>query len=128
MTDDYPEDLSWELNDINRNEIVEVGGDYTDANVLIIEEMFLPTSSCYQFTINDSYGDGFYGYYKVSFENVIVMEGGVFGSSESSTLFGNGCPTQAEIEPAITPFPTQPNPPPPPPPRFFWGGGGRTSI
>ena len=42
MADDYPEDLSWELNDINRNEIVEVGGDYTDANVLIIEEMFLP--------------------------------------------------------------------------------------
>ena len=75
MTDDYPEDLSWELNDINRNEIVEVGGDYTDANVLIIEEMFLPTSSCYQFTINDSYGDGLCcsygnGYYKVSFENV----------------------------------------------------------
>ena len=82
MTDDYPEDLSWELNDINRNEIVEVGGDYTDANVLIIEDMFLPTSSCYQFTINDSHGDGIccsygLGSYSIKVNGETILVGGV---------------------------------------------------
>jgi thiol-disulfide isomerase/thioredoxin len=57
VTDEYPEDISWNIKNYN-HEIIAHGENYS--NTLLIEEnITLPDlENCYYFTINDAYGDG----------------------------------------------------------------------
>lgn len=56
-TDNYPEEISWELEDSNGN-VLYSGGDYEFSLYLYMEEWCLDPEACYTFTIMDSYGDG----------------------------------------------------------------------
>lgn len=102
IPDSYPEDISWELLDGDGDEI-DTGGP-SDLEV----EKCLPPNDCYTFTIKDSWGDGLCcaygeGGYTVTWDGVVVAEGGDYDSSETST-FGNTCdggtgsPTQSPTQ------------------------------
>lgn len=62
LLDCYADEISWEITDDATGAVVASGGNYTNAagNQQIIYELCLPTG-CYDFTINDTYGDGMYG-------------------------------------------------------------------
>ncbi len=98
-TDNFPRSTSWELLDVNNNNqtvySVEQGA-YNQSNSLHEKIRCILSDSCYKFIIHDSDGDGICcssgnGYYKLIYEDFFVGEGGEFGSSEESTLFGNAC-------------------------------------
>jgi hypothetical protein len=109
MTDNYPTDTSWTLTNVNSNDVIISidAGTYSNANSLYEESYCIEVNQCYEFTIFDSYGDGICcfegdGYYKVLYNNQLLLKGGDFGGSQSSALFGNGCPTESPV-PSLTP-------------------------
>ncbi len=73
LTDDYPNETSWELADENGN-IIYSGNNYTQANTSIIEEWCLE-DECYTFTIYDTYGDGLAGFTANGSYRITNMEG-----------------------------------------------------
>ena len=98
--DNYPEETSWVLADSNGLNIAS-GGTYgylADGSVVALDFCLLP--GCYDFTINDSYGDGIccgYGngsYTLTDSEGNTLVSGGAFGSSETSTF----CITQNIVQ------------------------------
>jgi lysyl endopeptidase len=59
--DCFGSEISWEIQDVGLN-IVTSGGPYTDlANGELITVNFCLDPGCYDFVINDTYGDGMYG-------------------------------------------------------------------
>ncbi|MGK0366124.1 MAG: hypothetical protein ACI85O_003195, partial [Saprospiraceae bacterium] len=56
LTDDYPGETTWEVEDATGNIIFE-GGPYTQAQTIYTEQWCIP-DACYTFRIFDSYGDG----------------------------------------------------------------------
>ena len=105
VTDSYPEESSWTL--VNTctgqiQEMVKLSTLYDTAATSYSNEYCVPIAS-YNFTMNDSYGDGVCcqngeGSYTVIYDGVQVASGGVFSSAES-TIFGV-CATQ---EPTMSP-------------------------
>jgi hypothetical protein len=102
MTDNYPEETSWTLTNVNSNDVtISIdAGTYSNKNSLYEEIYCIEATQCYEFTISDSYGDGICcsegnGYFKILYEEELLLEGGDFGGSQSSALFGNGCPTES---------------------------------
>jgi hypothetical protein len=98
MTDKYPKETSWMLSNVNTNDVVISVPRYTySTNFTLYEESYnIGDNQCYQFTISDSFGDGICcsfgdGYYKILYNDQLLLEGGNFGNFETST-FGNGCP------------------------------------
>ena len=94
--DNYPEETSWSIMDVN-NAIVASGGTYgTAADGSTISETINLSTGDYTFTINDSYGDGIcctYGpgsYRLVDANGLIIASGGDFGTSESSLFCASG--------------------------------------
>lgn len=95
-TDNYAYETTWTLTNTCTNEVVLSGGPYQSTNFA------QPTASAcvqgsgdYEFTINDSYGDGICcsygnGSYAVSYNGVEKLSGGSFTFSETKT-FGTGC-------------------------------------
>lgn len=66
-TDEYPNEVTWEIADENGN-VVASGGPYGDPNDTngqtpadVYETHFLPSTGCYTFTMYDVYGDGMQG-------------------------------------------------------------------
>lgn len=66
-TDEYPNEVTWEIADDNGN-VVASGGPYGDANdtngqtpVNVYETHFLPSTGCYTLVMSDVYGDGMHG-------------------------------------------------------------------
>jgi hypothetical protein len=114
MTDNYPLETSWTLTNVNLNDItISIDeGTYSNANSLYEEIYCIEANQCYEFTIFDSYGDGICcsvgnGYYKISKEKELLVEGGDFGGIQISTLFGNGCPTESPtLSPSSVPSST----------------------
>jgi hypothetical protein len=116
MTDNYPLQTSWTLTNVNSNEVtISIDAGTYRSNATLYEESYcIEATQCYQFTIYDSNGDGICcsegnGYYKISYEDELLREGGDFGSSEISALFGNGCPTESpslSSAPSSTPIST----------------------
>lgn len=106
LTDDYPEETTWELVDAN-GVVAYSGGPYSNSNVEIEETFCLIEDACYTFTIFDSFGDGIFnpGTYD------IVSEGGQpyaslmdndFGTEESNDFCAMaGCFMQVEV--TVTP-------------------------
>jgi subtilisin family serine protease len=62
LLDCYADEISWQITDNATGGVVASGGSYTNAagNQQMIYELCLP-AGCYDFTINDTYGDGMYG-------------------------------------------------------------------
>jgi len=108
-TDNYPGETSWTLVNTCTSETAASGGDYDVKETLYIVEHCV-SPGAYEFTINDSFGDGICcgygeGHYSVKYGGALVKYGvGDFGSSEPSN-FGS-CAPVASPSKAPTPVPT----------------------
>lgn len=98
LTDDYGEETSWDIKDVNNNSngVVNSGSTYDSASIYNID-FCIPADTCYEFTIYDSYGDGICCYqgdgsYTVWVNGTNVTTGGDFGHNET-TVFGYDCRT-----------------------------------
>ena len=92
LTDNYGNETTWELVEQGVG-VVASGGPYAN-NTLMIIEVDVCSTSCYDFTIFDSYGDGICcaygsGFYNVYYEGNLVCSGGEFEFSE--TCFDIAC-------------------------------------
>lgn len=93
VTDNYPAETSWTL-EKGGIEIAS-GGGYSNANTTFTEELCL-TDGTYDFTINDTYGDGIccsYGNGSFDFSDASgsLISGGQFSSSETQSFtIGSG--------------------------------------
>ncbi len=90
LTDQYPQETTWDLFDPNGN-IIFSGGPYMTPFTLFEETFCLDPDLCYTFTIYDSYGDGIccdFGEGNYSFldeqGNPLLSSTGEFGSSETN--------------------------------------------
>lgn len=96
ILDNYPEETSWTLIDENGATIASGGtyGNLPDGST--VTETFCLAEGCYDYTIDDSYGDGICcgygnGSYIVEDENGNVLaSGGEFGSSETTNFCVGG--------------------------------------
>ncbi|MHC1706197.1 MAG: T9SS type A sorting domain-containing protein [Bacteroidales bacterium] len=86
-TDQYPSETTWKLINSARN-IVASGGPYTQANTIETRTINFLNGECYEFIINDQFGDGICcnygnGFYKLKDHNgVVFAQGGSFGQEE----------------------------------------------
>ncbi len=86
--DNYPNETSWTLRNSGGTPLYS-GGGYSQRGVTINQTFNLPPAAGYQFTINDSYGDGIccaYGSGSFSLrddQGGIIASGGAFGSTFS---------------------------------------------
>lgn len=95
--DNYPEETSWTITNSGGG-VVASGGTYgsqPDGSTVTITNC-LP-DGCYDFTINDSYGDGICcsygnGSYTVTTGGSTVASGGAFGASETTNFCVGGGP------------------------------------
>jgi len=89
--DNYPEETSWSITNAS-GAIVASGGTYgsqPDGSTIAIEACL--ADGCYDFTINDTYGDGICcsygnGSYTVSNDGTTLASGASFGSSETTNI------------------------------------------
>lgn len=82
--DSWPEETGWELLDSNSNVIASaVAGDY--AGQSSFSKTFCLANGTYTFTIYDAYGDGT-DTYKLTYNGAIIVTGGAFGASETTTF------------------------------------------
>ncbi len=97
VVDNYPQETDWELTDASGAIVASAA--YTtstpDGSTLVIP--FCVTDGCYDFTINDAWGDGICcGYGQGSYEitddvtGEVLASGAAFGSTETTEIcFGN---------------------------------------
>ena len=89
-TDNYPGETTWTITDANGNTLYS-GGPYTSTNSIYTIDICEP-DGCYDFTINDSYGDGICCAYGQGYYNIIdangeeLVEGGVFTFVETQNF------------------------------------------
>ena len=90
LLDDYPNETSWSLRNTITDQLITIGGGYSEENSTIKRSLCLEDSTCYLFTIFDSQNDGICcdfgnGFYQLTDNNGdIVAMGGNFGSSEET--------------------------------------------
>lgn len=89
-TDDYGDETSWELINNNTGTTVAQGGDYPD-NQTFTFNFELTSGDCYTFTIYDEYQDGIccdfgIGSYTLTAGSEVIVSGGDFGASESTSF------------------------------------------
>ena len=91
-TDQYPEETTWVVKN-SSGQTLYSGGPYNgQANTVFNETWDLPELDCYEFIIYDAYGDGICcsygnGYYELMDENnIVLIEGGEFGSEETKSF------------------------------------------
>lgn len=105
-TDAYPNETSWVLV-TNTGEVV-AQNEYMRAETRYVTEICVNGEGCYQWIINDSYGDGIAGYDSPSGSFTITYEGAIIGTCPGNGDFGskfivfgigNGCPlSDVDIE------------------------------
>ena len=90
LTDNFPEETTWEISDQN-GVLLYSGGPYNEGATLITENFCLDPDGCYNFKILDSYGDGICcgygaGNYSIVDENnsPLLNSSGEFGFEESN--------------------------------------------
>ena len=97
ILDNYPGETTWTLTNSSGTTLYS-GGPYSGAGSTV-SETFCLVDGCYDFTINDSYGDGIccgygQGSYDISIGGQSVANGGQFGSQEVKNFcVGNSGPT-----------------------------------
>lgn len=104
--DDYGSETSWSLTNLCTNQVEaskEEGSYDNDSYVLEVFERCVPYAK-YEFTINDSWGDGMccghgVGSYEVTYGTDVVKQGGEFESTET-TKFGS-CLVVAEYNTSL---------------------------
>jgi len=122
-TDNYPAETSWTLKNGCSGEQLLSGGSYTSGNSLYEDEVCAPANPSaiyYEFTINDSYGDGICcsygsGSYKVEFDGTEMISGGQFGSEETKTFGNENCDAPSTDAPTASPTADTPSTPTSPP-------------
>lgn len=82
VPDNYPNETSWELRNVQTNDVIATGGAQS-------RTMCVPSGTCISFTIRDTYGDGMCcsygnGSYNVRVDGTPVASGGNFGSFETT--------------------------------------------
>ncbi|WP_323788897.1 FG-GAP-like repeat-containing protein [Psychroserpens sp.] len=89
--DDYPQETSWSIQNSSGVTVASGGtyGNQADGSTINIEECL--DDGCYDFIINDSYGDGICcgygnGSYAVTVNGSTVASGGNFGNSETTNF------------------------------------------
>lgn len=116
--DNYPEETSWQIRD--GSTVVASGGTYGSQpdGSTIVENIDLD-AGCYDFVINDSYGDGICcsygnGSYSLTDGGTTLASGGSFGSSETTNFCVGGATTSYSVRSTSSGQPTHfdiyPNP------------------
>jgi len=81
LTDNYPDETGWSVMNENGTIVASAeAGDYTELNTFVVEDVFVPATGCYTFTISDVYGDGLNS----------VPWGGIDGSCEVLSMNEDG--------------------------------------
>ncbi len=97
VLDNYPSETSWSIVNSNGG-TVESGGGYSVANSTVNVDVCLP-AGCYDFVINDTYGDGICcsygnGSYTLTANGAVQASGGQFTNTETTNFcLGGGGPT-----------------------------------
>lgn len=73
IADENPQETTWDLVDGQGN-IVFSGGPYTEPFGLAIENLCVKRDSCYEFRLHDAGGDGLFGYFSLSVDNLVIFE------------------------------------------------------
>ena len=111
LTDNYPSETTWIVKDTCTGTNVMSGGTYSSTGTTYVSQQCLPEEGgSYEFTINDSYGDGICcgygsGSYTVEYGGVSLASGGQFTSTETKSLYGS-CNTTPPPSPSPTNPPT----------------------
>jgi hypothetical protein len=112
VTDRYPNETSWSIRTASGT-VVASGNGYTTRFATYNINVCLQPNTCYDFVINDSYGDGIccsqgQGSYKVVFNGNTLISGGQFTNTETK----NFCvpSTSSNINPENNIFLLYPNP------------------
>ena len=89
LTDNYPTETTWSLNDSDGGAVAS-GGGYVDV-ATAIQELVCVADGCYTFTIFDAFGDGICcaygtGSYELLVNGEVITSGGEF-ATEESTVF-----------------------------------------
>ncbi|PHI20399.1 hypothetical protein CEQ90_08035 [Lewinellaceae bacterium SD302] len=95
LTDNYPGETTWTITN-SSGSVVASGGPYASSNTQYSETVCI-VDGCFDFRINDSYGDGIccsygVGNYNVSSGGTTLASGGQFGSSETTNFCLGGGP------------------------------------
>ena len=120
--DNYPAETSWTITDAGGSTVASGGtyGGQSNGSTVTITECL--SDGCYDFTINDSYGDGICcsygnGSYSVTVNGSTVASGGNFGSSETTNFcvgsgarFANEGATLQPATPSLAQLLLFPNP------------------
>jgi hypothetical protein len=103
LTDEYPEETTWELVNAN-NQVIATGGPYAQQSTLYTTEVCAPNDACYTFIIYDSFGDGIccqYGdgnYQVLDAQGSVVADGGNFGDDESTLFCVDDCTLAMDVD------------------------------
>lgn len=84
VPDNYPTEITWDVVDLSNANVI-ASGDSLGSSVCLY------STTCYKFTIYDSFGDGICcsfgnGSYDLIYDGISIQTGGDYGSSESKTI------------------------------------------
>ncbi|WP_424961542.1 S8 family serine peptidase [Ekhidna sp.] len=102
VLDNYPEETSWEIRD--GGTVIASGGTYgSQPDGSTVTEVITLADGCYDFVINDSYGDGICcsygnGSYSLVDGSTTLASGGAFGSSETTAFCVGGATSSYAIQ------------------------------
>jgi len=140
LSDSYPGDISWEIEEVGTGAVVKQGDDYTKAMEIETRDVCLKYDTKYKYTIFDAggdgiccgdsdaewatgfYGDGHYKAYYGASKTAVFQPGGVldkpgYGDKDERIFTTPPNPSQpAPTSPPPTKSPTKPPTPKPPPP------------
>ena len=86
-TDNNPQEVTWQVRNMDSDEVVLEGGPYEQANHNYTEVLEIVGDGCYDFTIFDAGGDGLSngnGFYGLKAGSATLFSGGQYGFSESN--------------------------------------------
>lgn len=101
VLDNYPEETSWQI--LDGATVVASGGTYgSQPDGSTVQEVISLSAGCYDFVINDAYGDGICcsygnGSYSLTDGGTTLASGGAFGSSETTNFCVGGATTSYAI-------------------------------